>query len=122
MRMLKNRTVVLCLAVLHAGAAGIRGARAADTVELVRQVPADCWGFAAVQSLDNLDKKAALIAQKFGLPLPPLKQMLLMQLPVGQDLDSASPIVIVGMDMQKYGEKAVAIVVPAKDPKALIDK
>jgi len=114
------RSCLLAMAILAAPLASV--ARAADAKDIVKMIPADAWGFAVVKSLDNLDKKAAQLSKEFGLPIPPVKQLALGMLQIGEGFDSTSAIGVVAMNIQKYGDKGVAIFVPAKDAMKMLSK
>ncbi|MCZ6683088.1 MAG: hypothetical protein O7B26_07880, partial [Planctomycetota bacterium] len=108
------------MALLIAASFAPRAASADDAMDLVKQVPADAWGFAIVRSLDTVDTKCQMFAEKIGFPLQ-VKAMLNAMLPVGDALDTTKPIGIVMLDWTKYQERGVVMLVPAKDPKALVE-
>ena len=89
-------------------------------LDLVKQFPDDAWGFAVVRSIDNVDTKCQMFAEKLGSPLQ-VKVMLNALVPVGDALDTTKPIGIVVLDAVKYEQQGWVMLVPAKDPKALVE-
>ena len=100
--------------------------RAEGPKDVLKLVPEDAWGFVVLRSLETLDQKAAQLKELLDLPIPPaVTPMLLSQLPVGDTLDLKRPVCVVTLDANKFGgdfESATAVLVPATDPKALIEK
>ncbi|MEK6642502.1 MAG: hypothetical protein AABZ08_01220 [Planctomycetota bacterium] len=103
----------------------LQAARAGDLKEMLQLVPDDTWGFVVAKSLTNVDDKAAQMKDIFSLPFDgALSDMALGMLQLGDTIDKSSPVCAMMLDPNKFGgqEKSTAILVPAKDPKALLAK
>lgn len=104
------------------------GARAAESSDVLKLVPADAWGFAVIRSLETVDQRAAQLNEILGLGLPsPVTPMALGMLGVGDAIDMKRPLCLVMMDVQKFGGaggpgSAAVLMVPARDPKAMLQK
>lgn len=116
----KQFVLMPAVALLIATFFAPRAASANDALDIVKHVPANAWGFAIVRSLDVVDSKCQMLAEKIGMPLQ-VKAMLNNMLPVGDALDTTKPIGIVMLDAMKYQDKGIVLLVPAKDPKALVE-
>jgi hypothetical protein len=116
---------LLSLAIF-AAIAPLSTARAEGPKDVLQLVPDDAWGFVVLKSLNNLDDKAAQVKEVIGAQFPtPITPMALMMLNLGDKVDMSMPIAAVMMDAKKYGPRnagdALILLVPAKDPKALVD-
>jgi hypothetical protein len=114
------------LLAVFAALAPVSSARADGPKDVLQLVPDDAWGFVVLKSLNDLDDKAAQVKEAIGAEFPtPITPMVLMMLNVGDKLDMAAPVGAVMMDARKYGPgntgEALVLLVPAKDPKALLD-
>jgi len=119
----RNHVSWVCVALVGWAVAWLPAvANAGGGADLVRLVPQDAWGFAVVRSLDNVDAKARLVQQKLGLPPMPLMPMLMNMLQLGESLDTSSPIGVAALDYNEYGNEGIVFLVPAKDPKALLER
>jgi len=121
---LKRNVVVVLLAAVLAGAFAPSSAVAQGSADMLKMVPGDAWGFVMVRSLKTIDDKAQLLQETLNLPIPaPVTPLLLAQLNAGDTIEMTRPFCLVAMDIQKLGmEKAFVMLVPAKDPKALLEK
>lgn len=119
---MKRMWTVACLLTALAFGSTARASGVKETLDLI---PSDAWGFVMIRSLDQLDSTASRIQQSLGLPIPPqISAMALAPLNLVDAVDMTRPICVVVLDVQKMGgmnEAAVAIV-PAKDPKAVLEK
>lgn len=103
------------------------GARAAESSDVLKLVPADAWGFVVIRSLETVDQRAAQLNAILGMGLPsPVTPMALGMLGVGDAIDMKRPLCLVMMDVQKFGvdgpSSAAVLMVPARDPKAMLQK
>ncbi len=121
---LRNRLSMLLLAVVLTGAVLPSSTQAQSSAEVLKLVPGDAWGFVMIRSLKTIDDKAQLLQETLELPIPvPVTPLLLAQLNAGDTIDMDKPLCLVAMDIQKLGmEKAFVMLVPAKDPKAFLEK
>ncbi len=124
MRSLKRNVVVVLLAAVLAGAFAPSAAFAQSSADMLKMVPGDAWGFVMLRSLKTIDDKAQLLQETLNLPIPaPVTPLLLAQLNAGDTIEMNRPFCLVAMDIQKLGmDKAFVMLVPAKDPKALLEK
>jgi hypothetical protein len=109
-----------------------RSALAGDLKDVSKIVPQDAWGFIAAQSLDQIDAQAGKLKESLGLAFTtPITPMALGMLNLSEVVDSGSPICAIMMNADKFGvdadgggktENAVVLVLPAKDPKALLER
>ncbi|MFQ5424011.1 MAG: hypothetical protein ACE5F9_08525 [Phycisphaerae bacterium] len=119
---LRNHVSCVCVVLVGWAAAWLPAvAYAGGGADLVKLVPQDAWGFAVVRSLDNADAKARLVQQKLGLPPMPLMPMLMNMLQLGETLDTSSPLGVIALDYNQYGNEGIVFLVPANDPKALVE-
>ncbi len=101
---------------------------AAEPKELLKLVPQDAWGFIVLRSLETVDKKADELNKMLGLQLPPVSVLISGQFQLGDTLDTKSPFGLVVLDVSKHGGQTgmqappFVILVPAKDPKAMLAK
>ncbi|MBN2561730.1 MAG: hypothetical protein JXQ75_12450 [Phycisphaerae bacterium] len=99
--------------------------RADGANDVLKLVPEDAWGFVLARSLNTIDEKAKLLQESL-IPWIPAQvtPMALGPLNLGDTLDMTRPICIVIMDVTKFGgpNNAGVILVPSKDPKALLEK
>lgn len=120
--MMKRMWTVTCLLTALAIGSTAQASGVKETLELI---PSDAWGFVMIRSLDQLDSTASRLQQSLGLPIPPqISAMALAPLNLVDAVDMTRPVCVVVLDVQKMGgmnEAAVAIV-PAKDPKAVLEK
>lgn len=123
-----------CLAGLMATGLWAQGAApAADPEELLKAIPEDATAFVAVRSLDELDQDVIGLARMLGLPLGPNNMFpgpldwLREQMGSPQQLRGTGGVAFVitnCRDLQSSAEMMtkLAILVPAKDPNALIQE
>lgn len=126
----------LCLMLSAAAVFVAAPAMAGPTTDVLKHVPKDAWGFAVVRSINTIDKNIAQL-QDFGLPIMPgFRLGALLQNPpfnLGDSADLERPLCVVMLDMKKFGKadaenappdasRAVALLLPAKDPKAIMKK
>lgn len=100
-------------------------ARADGPADILPLVPSDAWGFVVIKSLKNLDDKAASLKETLGLSYEtPVTPMALGMLGLAEDIDNTRPLGVVMLDVQKFGDpqKATILLIPAKDPAALLKK
>ncbi|MBI5763274.1 MAG: hypothetical protein HZA51_07100 [Planctomycetes bacterium] len=119
----KKQSFMIAIALM--AALPLQAARAGDLKETLQLVPDDTWGFVVAKSLSNVDAKAAQLKEMFNLPFEgPISDMALGMLQLGDSIDKDSPVCAIMLDPNKYGgqEKSTAILVPTKDPKALLEK
>ncbi|MCB9858333.1 MAG: hypothetical protein H6818_21830 [Phycisphaerales bacterium] len=123
----------LCMALSAAAILAAAPAFAGPAQDVLKNVPHDAWGFIVVRSVNTIDKNITQL-QQMGLPIPPGAQIgPTMQGPpfnFGDNADLERPLVFIMLDMNKFGtdgqgppdpKRASAILVPAKDPKAILD-
>lgn len=121
----KRKKPSFILAAALVAAIPLQAARAGDLKETLQLVPDDTWGFVVAKSLSNVDAKADQLKDMFNLPFEgALSDMALGMLQLGDSIDKNSPVCAIMLDPNKYGgqEKSTAILVPTKDPKALLEK
>jgi hypothetical protein len=92
--------------------------------EILQLVPDDAWCFVIVKSLNNIDEKATQLKELVGLPFEgPVSDMALSMLQLGDTIDKSSAVGAILLDFNKFGgQNASVILIPAKDPKALLEK
>jgi len=118
-------SLVLLSAFLVAPAIGQVAAPKGGEKDVLKLIPEDAWGFVIARSLKTIDEKAVLLKDTLGLPIPaPVTPMALGMLNLGDTVDMTKPVCMVVMDVQKSGgfDRANVVLVPATDPKALIEK
>jgi len=109
---------------------GAGPARAGGTKDILEIIPQDAWGFVMARSLDAVDAKAKLLKETLALPMIPDKvsQMAMGMFELGNTVDTSSPICVVMLDAHKFGgedksaQNAAVLLVPTKEPKALLEK
>lgn len=104
-----------------------RPAAAAGPEDVLNMIPDDTWGFLVLRSLDVIDQRAKMLNETLGLNLPtPITPMALAPFNIADVIDMKSPLCVIAMDMQKFGEtgpdSAIVMLVPTKDPKAMLEK
>jgi len=122
---LRKRAVSVAWALVLSMALGVGPAKAGSAKDVLKLVPADAWGFAVVKSLGNFDKKAETLKEALGLGYEtPVTSLALAPLGLGDELDTSKPVCVVFLDAQKLGgpQNAGVLLVPAKDPRALLEK
>ena len=97
---------------------------AAGPKEMLKLVPEDAWGFVFLPSLEVVDQKASQLNDLLKLQLPAPVSPMVLGPPFnwGDSVDMKSPICIVVTDVQKAGMEAFALIIPAKDPKAFLER
>gem|GEM_PF-1372551 len=124
----RRRIVALSLlAAIGTTALVSSGARAAESNNVLKLVPADAWGFVVIRSLETVDQRAAQLNDVLGMGLPsPVTPMALGMLGVGDAIDMKRPLCLAMMDVQKFGAEnpgnAAVLMVPARDAKAMLQK
>ena len=118
------RPILMALCTMSLPASPVSAAGPRDVLKLV---PDDAWGFVALRSLGTVDQRAARINEILGLGLPaPVTPMVLGMLNIMEDVDMARPVCVVMLDVHKFGVddpgQAAVVLVPAKSPKAMIQK
>lgn len=124
----------LCLMVSATAMLIAAPAMAEPTQDVLKHVPNDAWGFAVIRSVSTIDKNIEQL-QALGLPIMPGFRLgtALKEPPfaLGDSADMERPICLVMLDMNKFGmaensppdpARAVALLVPSKDPKAIMKK
>ena len=108
-------------------------AKAANNADVASMLPKDCWAFMVIRSVNTIQERANLLME-IGVPVPPvpIAMMVQGQTGFGDTIDLTRPIVVVVMDVKKYGKlsddmpedpsNALLMLVPATDSKALIGK
>jgi hypothetical protein len=102
----------------------------AGTKDILNAIPQDAWGFVMARSLDAVDAMTKLVKEALALPMLPDKvsQLALGMFELGETVDTSNPICVVMLDAQKFGgeeksaQNAAVLLVPAKEPKALLEK
>lgn len=109
---------------------------AGSPADALKHVPKDAWGFAVIRSINTIDKNIGQL-EDMGVPIPPGFRVgtALKDPPfnLADSVDQEGPICVVMLDMNKFGKGAsesaqpdptlaVAMLVPAKDPRAVIKK
>jgi hypothetical protein len=95
--------------------------RADGPAELLSLVPSDAWGFVMARSLDGVDEKAKQLKEALDLPFEtPVTPMALGMLELGDTIDPTRPICAILLDFQKFGQNAAVLLVPAREPEALL--
>jgi hypothetical protein len=122
--------VIVALSITLGSAA--RPAAAGDFAPVIKLVPHDAWGFIAAQSLDRLDEQAGKLKASLGLAFPtPITPMALGMLNLTDVVDTANPVCAIMMNADKFGvdaegsgktDHAVVLILPAKDPKAMLER
>lgn len=102
-------------------------ARAAGLKDTLNLIPKDAWAFMMLRSAETADKKIAELSKLLKLNFQGRLAPMLAGPPfnLGDAIDTKSPICLVMMDVQKAGNnpgQAIAVIVPANDPKALLKK
>lgn len=120
-----RRLAVLALTTAVVISAGGRpcAAQSSDSAkELLKQIPAEAWGFVLIPSLEGMNSSINLYQQKImGMPMMDVLQMLTLQLQIDAGLDTKGGAAVMALDMKKYGGKdAFAIVLTATDAKELL--
>ncbi len=89
--------------------------------DILRQIPADAWGFVAIPNLKaNLDEKVNLISQTLGMTLPPVTMMAAGQFGLTEGLNATGGFAIVAMEVKELGQKGQVMIIPASDGDAII--
>lgn len=124
MKMLRGWIVLTLATAIVVSASGRPcAAQSSDSAkELLKQIPAEAWGFVLIPSLEGMNSSINLYQQKImGMPMMDLLQMLTLQLGIDAGLDTKGGAAVMALDMKKYGgQDAFAIVLKATDAKELL--
>ncbi len=101
-------------------------ANAQTSKEVLKHVPDDAWAVVTLKSLSNLDAKVAKLDSVLQMGIPAPAGMAMMTMPaLAANVDMTKPMAIIVMDVQKYGQmspnEAFVLLVPAKDPKVMLE-
>jgi len=114
------------LLTILATLAPVPAVRADGPKDVLQMVPDDVWGFVVLKSLSNFEDKAVQLKDALGLPYAtPVLDMPLQMTNLAGKIDMSQPVCVMMMDAKKYGVanpgEAMVMLVPAKDPKVLLD-
>ncbi len=105
----------LCVFVIGVFSCSLFGAEGSQSVnasseDVLKAVPADAWGVIVIKNLSKFSKSVDDYASKLGAECPELEKRLVRKLGVGKLVDMNSPMAIVIMNKQLYGNQPIATV------------